>query len=483
MKKMEIKSYSCLFKNTLRKGVQFLAGLLQPNSQNEDSKRREFILNIISAFSTMLSGGFFLLSIYNYIIRGITYQGVSPLSVFFIFLLFVASFYFSKKGFLKITSYSVVIIYLIPCIYTIYHWGADQPQALISFALIIIMANILSGSNYSFIITFLISSALLIIGYAQKNSIIPIYNYWKNEGVVIDDLLGFIIILLFVSIISWLFNREIEKSLRRARKSEAELKIERDSLEIKVIERTEELQKSQYEKMRQLYRFAEFGRLSSGLLHDLTNYLTALSLNLEKAKTDEEKESSDVKNYLIQAHKVSGKMESFVEAIRRQLQKQETQRIFLVNKEITSVLQIFNYRMKKEQIEVDFHSGDKIYTYGNPLKLNQAITNIISNSFDSFFSFPVEAERKILIDLKIEDNNVIIKVKDNGCGIPEENIKKIFDPFYTTKDPNRGTGIGLSTTKEIVEKDFNGKIEIKSKVDIGTETKITFPIKTNGNEN
>ena len=470
-------------KNTLRKGVQFLVKFIEPKSQDEDARRREFILNIISASSILLSIGFFLLSVYNYTTRGESYRGVSPILVFFIFLLFTSSLYFSKKGLFRISGYGIVIIYLIPCIYTAYHWGADQPQALISFALIIIMANILSGSRYSFIITFLISSVLLAIGYAQKNSLITIHNYWKNEGIVIDDLIGFIIILLLISIISWLFNREVEKSLRKARGSETELKKERDSLETKVIERTEELRKSQYEKMRQLYRFAEFGRLSSGLLHDLTNYLTALSLNLEKVKINRKKELSDVEKYLTQACKVSNKMEDFVEAIQRQLQKQETKKMFLINKEITNVLQIFNYRMKKEQVELFFQPKNRIYTFSNPLKLNQVMTNTISNSFDSFHNFPSQTIRKIKIDLDIEDSNIVIKVEDNGCGISEENIKKIFDPFFTTKDPNHGTGIGLSTTKEIIENYFGGKIEIESKINYGTKTTITIPVKTDESEN
>ena len=82
-------------------------------------------------------------------------------------------------------------------------------------------------------------------------------------------------------VIAWLSNREIEKSLKRARRSEAALKVERDALEITVEARTRQLREAQADQLSQLYRFAEFGQISSGLFHDLVNPLNAMSLNME----------------------------------------------------------------------------------------------------------------------------------------------------------------------------------------------------------
>jgi nitrogen-specific signal transduction histidine kinase len=73
------------------------------------------------------------------------------------------------------------------------------------------------------------------------------------------------------------------------------------------------------------------------------------------------------------------------------------------------------------------------------------------------------------------DNNLIIKIKDNGCGIKKENIDKIFQPFFSTKDKEKGIGIGLTTVKKIVEEDLYGKIYVYSEENNGTSLNIEIP--------
>jgi len=72
-------------------------------------------------------------------------------------------------------------------------------------------------------------------------------------------------------------------------------------------------------------------------------------------------------------------------------------------------------------------------------------------------------------------DNVIIYVQDNGKGISDDNILKIFDPFYTTKPVGEGTGLGLPISHGIIEK-HHGKIEVSSVIGVGTCFKITLPL-------
>ena len=67
-----------------------------------------------------------------------------------------------------------------------------------------------------------------------------------------------------------------------------------------------------------------------------------------------------------------------------------------------------------------------------------------------------------------------ITVADNGCGIPEDISKKIFDPFFSTKG-SKGTGLGLAVTKKVIE-EHNGQLEVESTTDVGTSFYITLPI-------
>jgi signal transduction histidine kinase len=69
----------------------------------------------------------------------------------------------------------------------------------------------------------------------------------------------------------------------------------------------------------------------------------------------------------------------------------------------------------------------------------------------------------------MSDNRVTIHISDTGCGIPEENLSKIFDPMFTTKPFGEGTGLGLSIVHDILSVDFNGTISVESSVGVGTE--------------
>ena len=471
------------FRNNSENLKSFFVFLISPISRNKDSARREFILNIlligiiVLAISCIIAVeiDFFILKT-----QGNSHQVLSEFILYGTFVIFLVLLVISKLGKSKIAAYSFIGICFLFTSYVSWKWGVYTPQGLLAFALIIIMTGTLIGTRFSFFIFFASSITIFSLFHLQKAEIIKADLAWINEPVDSIDVLIYILTLFVICLISWLSNRETEKSLRRAKQSEHELKKERDLLEIKVHERTEELRMAQYEKMRQLYRFAEFGRLSSGLFHDLTNYLTALSLNLEKAKTDKQKESASVKTYLNQACKVSNKIEDFIDAIQKQLQKQETKKTFSVNREVTHVLKVFNYRLKKEQIELSFKSPEKIYTFGNPLKFNQVITNIISNAIDSYLNLPQKTDKKIQIDIFQKGTEFFVKVQDWGSGISKENLQKVFDPFFTTKNPDHGTGIGLSTTKEIIMKDLGGKIEIESQQNIGTVVTIIVPMKTDG---
>jgi len=111
----------------------------------------------------------------------------------------------------------------------------------------------------------------------------------------------------------------------------------------------------------------------------------------------------------------------------------------------------------------------KILCY--PGKLNQAFLNIISNAFDS-----IHKKGKITLTTWSENKKLFISIKDTGTGMSKETEKKLFDPFYTTKEIGKGTGLGLSITYGII-KDHNGEIKVFSEPGKGSEFIIILPIK------
>ena len=106
-----------------------------------------------------------------------------------------------------------------------------------------------------------------------------------------------------------------------------------------------------------------------------------------------------------------------------------------------------------------------------PGKINQAFLNIIANAVDA-----IKEGGKIWICSSAEENNIIVSIKDNGLGMPDEIRQKIFDPFFTTKAVGEGTGLGLSITYGIIQ-DHNGHIDVCSTPNEGTEFIISLPLK------
>jgi signal transduction histidine kinase len=89
----------------------------------------------------------------------------------------------------------------------------------------------------------------------------------------------------------------------------------------------------------------------------------------------------------------------------------------------------------------------------------------------------VSRERIIEIEALPKDGAVYLSVEDWGCGIEPEIMDKIFQPFFTTKGADMGTGIGLSLTKNVVERDFGGEIKCESEANNGSKFTVILPIK------
>lgn len=125
------------------------------------------------------------------------------------------------------------------------------------------------------------------------------------------------------------------------------------------------------------------------------------------------------------------------------------------------------------------YTPSQIFTYGNQYILTEAFSNLIINSMESFEKYD-NNDPTIIIKIHLEDNICMIELTDNGCGIPQKNLKDIFSPFYSTKAQTKNFGIGLNFVKKII-KSYHGTIAVSSKVNKYTTFQITIPISTKTN--
>jgi signal transduction histidine kinase len=128
--------------------------------------------------------------------------------------------------------------------------------------------------------------------------------------------------------------------------------------------------------------------------------------------------------------------------------------------------------MEKSGIEVALSTPDEIrpHIYGNVGEVEQIFLNLLINARQAMLD-----GGKISLDISIEEDTVVVQVHDTGVGIPHENLDRVFDPFFTTREEEGGTGLGLSIIYGIVEK-HNGEIGVRSQEGSGTTFTIRFPL-------
>lgn len=143
-----------------------------------------------------------------------------------------------------------------------------------------------------------------------------------------------------------------------------------------------------------------------------------------------------------------------------------------IKKSIQSTLFILKNKLNNITIIEDYANENEVEV--NPGKINQVLMNILTNAIDAV---NIKKEEGQITIKTIRGENIFeIEIIDNGCGMNEEILKNIFDPFYTTKDIGKGTGLGMPISQTII-KNHNGKIKISSTINQGTSIVILLPIK------
>lgn len=446
---------------------------LQPKAQDEDLRRREFILNLIILGSLVLVTWSNVVLIIANIYNRNQENLISLLPFSILTLLFITLYILSRKGKITLASYSLIFLYLIGSLYGASRWGVAVPAIILSYALIITIASVLISSRAGLITTVIIVIGIITFGYEE--AVLKNIPAWRTESMTFIDIAEYGIILVVISLVSWLSSKEIEKSLTRARVSEQNLKAERDSLEVTIKERTQELELAQAEKVSHLYRFAEFGRLSSGLFHDVVNPLTAISLNLQTINNSIHPDLLIVKEDINRAITASQRMETLISTVNRQVRSDSVLASFSIKQIIEEVLILFSHRSKLLNLAISYETSDDLNLFGNPFKFQQIVTNLCSNAFDSY------EENKMLnpkINIKAwkDKDRIYLSVTDYGYGITSEVLPQIFNPFFSTKSISKGMGLGLSMVKTIITQDFKGEIKVESSLGKGTIFTLTFPL-------
>lgn len=454
--------------------------LLKPRAVSEDTQRQEFILQVLLLGSLSLFGIAIMMSFVALASRPESY-GNNALSIGVLAIAVaccIGLFVLSRRGHSRLASYAVLAIFFVLIGYIGFRWGIDVPAQLVFYPLLIVMAGILISTRFAFVTTGLIALTITMTGYLQMTGRIPVNQYWKGELWTGTDVIMIIVIYAVIATVSWLSNREIEKSLIRARRSEAALKEERDNLEIRVTERTEELRKAELERMSQAYKFVEFGRLAGSIFHDLASPLTALSLNLDSIAqgAGDQTKLARIAGDIDRAKSATAHMQKLMGSMRKHLAREGECERFSLHGALTEAVHVLSSYARGRNVSLRYLGGAEARLYGDPVAFMQIVTNIVSNAIESF---PARSgsrtNRLVTITVQNEEDGALLTIKDTGSGMSPETLERVFEPFFSTKAETGGLGIGLSLAKRVLEKDFDGTFEATSALGEGTAFALYFP--------
>lgn len=423
-----------------------------------------------------------------------------------------------------ITLYSIAILLRLIGLDQLSYRAIDI-SALVTMVIMYTVAIRVSVQGYRpaklFLVAWTIFFAGLVLFILRNLGVLP-YNDWTSYTMQAGIALEVTLLSLALADKINILKREKEASqavaLEAAQENERIIREQNVVLEVKVEERTYALQET-LENLKQTQtqlveseKMASLGQLTAGIAHEINNPINFVTSNVTPLRRDvdqlleviekieavsgsdaspeqkrreieEYKEELDfdylkteISHLLKGIHEGATRTAGIVKGLRvfSRLDEDDLKKVD-VNEGLDSTLVIVNNLLNNRiVIEKNFGNLPLIECY--PGKLNQVFLNILSNAIHAINAkFGEEAGGKIVIATTAADDVVRVSIRDNGTGMDEITKKKIYEPFFTTKEVGEGTGLGMSITYNTIKK-HHGRILLDSEPGEGAEFILELPV-------
>ncbi len=259
----------------------------------------------------------------------------------------------------------------------------------------------------------------------------------------------------------------------------------------RIIRRLQRMDQEKHQLGEQLIhagRLAEIGEMAAGFAHEINNPLqiikseyTLVEMVLgelkEKGQLKPSQDLAELEDSIRQIKQQVDRCADVTQAILQFGRKGESQTKDIdLRTFIPEVTDMVDRKARVHGIVIEHNICDQpVGVRGDPRHLQQVLVNLLNNAMDAVIARHGSSGGGIRIDTGPTVNrHVEIKIRDNGCGISAENLKKIFTPFFTTKPVGKGTGLGLSVCFGIIDK-MGGEMSVDSRENVGTTFSIRLP--------
>lgn len=421
---------------------------------------------------------FIILGIYTSVIYIIGFLrpniGINIRIIIFFVITIITTFLFvyirsrlNTKNYRKAQYIFIAFFFVITIIYTTtygtYSFLTAPLIILLTVPPIIVIGKKISQRLFIAItVLLLIISTLHLLGIKQINSL--------SSGSDYDDLLIIIILVWVIFNVAKVGFSQIERSYSEAITYSNELEKLNKILDQQVKDRTEKLRQGFDERVKNIYDNSVLGSISKSLIHDISSPISALKGSLEIIKLENDQE------FIRIAHESVTEIENIINESRQIMQGRDIEEKINVTKTIKTVLNILKTHFLKKNIKVIIENKNEgnILIKGSKASFSRVLINIIVNAIEELSNLNIN--REITITTFLKEDKINIAIKDNGRGIPKDQINKIFNEDFTLKSNGYNLGLGLPFVKKTIEEDFMGTIEVKSIRNKYTEIILSFKV-------
>lgn len=375
---------------------------------------------------------------------------------------------------------------------------------------------------------FIISVLMFVI----KDYFTGVTPEWLNYVILVGASLEVVLLSFALADKINTYRKEVQisqqKALEASQLNEKLIKEQNIVLEARVKERTSELEeanenltsalgslKEAQSQLVEVEKMASLGQLTAGIAHEINNPINFVSSNVKPIQQDiadifslvedvqafmEEKgytegldflkDKKDSYDYTFLQDELSMLVTGLkdgadrtIEIVRglktfSRLDESDLKKVNLIEGLESTLILLRNKYKDAIHIEKNYEQIPEVECLGG--KMNQVFMNIITNGIQALTEHPEIKDPTLFISTKQLGDFVLISVKDNGPGIPQDVKERIFEPFFTTKPVGQGTGLGLSIVYKIIES-HGGTLDVVSEPGQGAEFRITLPIENNNN--
>jgi two-component system sensor histidine kinase PilS (NtrC family) len=262
------------------------------------------------------------------------------------------------------------------------------------------------------------------------------------------------------------FGRQEDKKLLRVTKIHQEYDELTEATILYILEDLTQIRRLE-ESMRQTEKMVAIGQLAAGIAHEIRNPLTGISGSVEMLSQTSQNEDDQklTKIILKEIDRLNRLITEFLEYAKPEKIPHDPVVLADLLQEVIQVSKVQQPANLSLQLNLEYTG--KIF--GQSDKLKQAFLNILINAYQALKD---STQPQVKIELKKNQDKVVLRIQDNGCGMKEEIKKRIFEPFMTTKP--KGTGLGLAITHKILQS-HQAEIVVESDLGRGTSFVISFP--------